>query len=128
MKSMHAMYAGKTLWICFGRRPPNCDVVACILCVGRNFSRAIQKLIGWGDEMKMPIEVYWKLWPLRTLSYGNGSQGFSGSFDRFELSATGMHPKAFPESFCQLSNYSVAGSAMQDCRGLCSLPVVIKFC
>jgi hypothetical protein len=48
MKSMHAMYAGKTLWICFGRRPPNCDVVACILCVGRNFSRVAQSLLGEG--------------------------------------------------------------------------------
>src|SRR4051812_24038535 len=58
--------------------------------------------------MKMAIEGHWKLWPFRTMSYGNASQGFPGGFTgssgRFELSATGMHPRALPEA-SPASNY-----------------------
>jgi len=40
---------------------------------------------------------------------------FPEALARFELSATGMHPKVFPEAL-PASNYSVAGSALPDCR------------
>ena len=52
MKSTQAMYTGRALWICFGRRPPSCDVVACILVLGVTApdSRVDERLRGNGEE------------------------------------------------------------------------------